>query len=728
MKSLSYGNGSHGARARSKVPRLGIRQARPLRQPRSGSALGCGRSPRYGSPRCWAALAAALAATPGRAAQGEPAGEPEPIEVTVQGRRGVPFESERDPSVASYVIRGEALREPGLSAAELLSRAPGVQATRSGGATDLATAAVRGSTSAQTPIYLAGVRLNDDLTGSVDLSTVPLWMLGRAEIYRGNAPDHADQLGLGGAVFFDPAPPRGERLGAGLERGSFGHRVSALALSAGGLHAGALLAYRRHAARGDFEYLDDRGTRFDASDDRLLARRNADATSHDVWSIGRLALGSGGSLTTVLNAFAREAGLPGLLLFPAEHARSSLGRVLGGISARVPCRQDDDAARGPGRCELELASSALVTRHRIADPLRELELLATAVSNEGERVSQRLRVVGSAAEWLELRLGGLQELQLLRVARDQEPSLRARRELTRIELGARAHASPRVELVASSALECHSTAAWGPATAGGEQAGDERVCGVLEPVGRLGARVWVLGPLALHANAGRYVRVPTLGELYGVSALVRGNPELRAERGETVDAGASLRLVPHRALDLYAQLFGFARFADELIAYRRSSLGAVRPYNASSARVLGLELAAGASLFGTLRLGLSLTAQDPRDTSSDRVTPNDLLPLHARLQTAPQVELVRASGWPVIGLERASWSATYAYRSSRLADPAGLVVLPEQGELDTELGLRFARGIGLRGRLANVLDRRTYDLVGYPLPGRAAYATLEATW
>ena len=42
----------------------------------------------------------------------------------------------------------------------------------------------RGATSAQTPIYLAGVRLNDELTGTVDLSSLPLWMLHRIEANR----------------------------------------------------------------------------------------------------------------------------------------------------------------------------------------------------------------------------------------------------------------------------------------------------------------------------------------------------------------------------------------------------------------------------------------------------------------------------------------------------------------------------------------------------------------
>ena len=63
-------------------------------------------------------------------------------------------------------------------------------------------------TAAETPVYLAGVRINDDVAGAADLSTLPLWLIDRVEIYRGNAPLEADRFGIGGAIFFEPLRPR----------------------------------------------------------------------------------------------------------------------------------------------------------------------------------------------------------------------------------------------------------------------------------------------------------------------------------------------------------------------------------------------------------------------------------------------------------------------------------------------------------------------------------------
>jgi iron complex outermembrane receptor protein len=111
------------------------------------------------------------------------------------------------------VLRGEALERPGASLAELVADAPGVQIRRTGSDSDLCTASLRGATAAQTPVYLAGVRLNDDVTGVADLSTVPPFLIHRIEVYRGNAPAEADRLGIGGAILIEPRLPRGPSCG-----------------------------------------------------------------------------------------------------------------------------------------------------------------------------------------------------------------------------------------------------------------------------------------------------------------------------------------------------------------------------------------------------------------------------------------------------------------------------------------------------------------------------------
>ena len=95
---------------------------------------------------------------------------------------------------------------------------------------------------------------------------------------------------------------------------------------------------------------------------------------------------------------------------------------------------------------------------------------------------------------------------------------------------------------------------------------------------------------------------------------------------------------------------------------------------------------------------------------------------------APMLELV-APPWPLLELDRASIAARYHYRSSRVADPAGLIVLEADGQLDLDGSMSFLdQRVALRGRLSNLINQRTFDLVGYPLPGRAGHIMLESWW
>jgi iron complex outermembrane receptor protein len=227
---------------------------------------------------------------------------------------------------------------------------------------------------------------------------------------------------------------------------------------------------------------------------------------------------------------------------------------------------------------------------------------------------------------------------------------------------------------------------------------------------------------------GRYVRVPTLAETYGISGAVRGNSTLLPERGVTADLGVRARRAPDGTVlsRAYLDLFGFVRTADDLVAYQRSSLGYVRPFNLGSARILGAELLAGMRPLPFVLFEVAATALDPRDTSDDRL-PNDVLPYHSKLTLVPRLELEASPRGAVV--DRVKTSASYFYQSNRAADRAGLVIIPAQSALDLDLEVAmFDEHLTARLRVANVLDQLRTDLIGYPLPGRAAYAALEARW
>jgi len=556
-------------------------------------------------------------------------------------------------------------------------------------------------------------------------------MLDRIEIFRGNAPERADRLGIGGAVFFEPRLPRRPALRAGVGVGSFGElgTWAGAEVADGGGHAlspaSALAAVRRSHTDQDYEFLDDRGTVAD-TDDRLIRRPNADSADFDVWTLGRVSLGRSTRLFSVVNVFEREQGVTGIALLPAQRARGRIQRLLAGLSARLPCARRSLGAEA--RCQLELSTSMLFAKSALFDPAGELSLGAPQVTSAGERFTQRVAVAHGLGEVSADALVGpprlavsvVQENELLRVER-QPGGLDARRIATRLALTLTTPLSRRLELHGIGALSRHATSA-----------SRSEAEPLLPAEGRLGARFAVVGERAAPgrldfvANLARTTRVPTLGELYGTSALVRGNEELVPEIGVGGDIGLRAAVSLSHRNEAWLDAFVFGRSVSDLIAYRRSGLGFVRPFNVGRARMLGAELAAGADALEHLRYEVSLTALDPRDVSEGRSVQNDLVPYLARLVVWQRLELYAEPEQAPLSLGRASVAASFGHRSSRVADPAGLVVLDDELVTDLELSLRFwQQRLAVRFAVENVFDARRFDAVGFPLPGRSLHAAGE---
>jgi iron complex outermembrane receptor protein len=231
--------------------------------------------------------------------------------------------------------------------------------------------------------------------------------------------------------------------------------------------------------------------------------------------------------------------------------------------------------------------------------------------------------------------------------------------------------------------------------------------------------------LAFVANAGRSSRVPTLGELFGASAFVRGNRALAPETGIVTDAGVT-GAVRSSGNELRAEVFGFVRWVDDLIAYRRTSRGFLTPFNVGRARVAGIELAAGADLLGHVDDQLSLTILDPRDVTPGRTLTNDLVPFQSRLVVHDSLELYVSDPFPALHVSRLALGGEVTHRSARVADPAGLAVLDAESSVDANVSaLFFQRRLGIRIAVANVFDARRLDVIGFPLPGRSVHATVE---
>lgn len=633
-------------------------------------------------------------------------------EVVVEGSRPQPSRPAKMPSEAGTTLGRDRLTQPGSSVGDALREAPGVQVTQSGGLGAPAVARLRGATAAQTPVYLGRVRINDEVGGVADLSTVPHFFLKSIEVYRSHEPGFLSQSGMGGAIVLVPMVPSKEAFSLQGEAGSFGTR----ALRAGAAHRKEdgertlFIAAELEAADNDYAFEDSRGTLLDNTAGRTERLQNADFRSGSLWALGTQKLGRGRA--EFLAHFAeREQGAPKLALVPSEEARVALERGIFAFDSDFPVGRAEDRVR---------ASTRLVSAQTtIDDPQLELGTLSGHIRTPGERLEQEFEGQHRLSETIELRhmwTLGFERLRRFERQKNIEEEVLAAKRVS-VRAAGSVEWRPLQSLVFDGLLagRCFDTSET-----------TSSVCSDFAPTGRASVRfeqpVW-----EIYANAGRYVRLPTLSELHGVGILVRGNPALSEEHGTVV--GMGVRVQARRAGArpyAWADLAGFARHSSDLVTYVRTAQGYLHPVNRETSRTVGGEVSVGTRIVEALLLDGSVSLLDPRDTSPDRVTKNDVLPFLSRMTAHARIEYEWDTG-RARDVSSVVVGASTHFQSSRYADPAGLGVIPEQTFVDLEFGMRIYRDhFHLRGRVSNLFNADRFDVVGFPLPGRSVFFSLEA--
>jgi vitamin B12 transporter len=659
------------------------------------------------SPRAplldWSLLLAALL-VPRMASAAAPEND---AEVVVSGERPQPLSLTRAPNLSASSLSAERLQLPGKTTADALREAPGVQLVELGGLGAPATASVRGATAAQTPVYLAGVRLNDEVGGAVNLGQVPLFMIERVEVYRSFNPLTASDVGIGGAIFLEPRLPRRPELRLGGLVGEYGARSGFAAAGIGDGRRGVALAVELASADNDYPFPNGNGTLFFADDDRTARLHNADVGTQNLWLVAHDTLNLA-RVRLVYNHAEHEQGGPKLAATPSRLARVDFRRDLLALTSTVPL----DVLSG----ELQLTSAGTQGETTLDDPAHELNLQSERTRTPGERLEQR-------AELHHVTASNLRMSEALAVSEERFRRFEGDAGALEERLAAR-----RSSLVAGGSLEvplgsrlrsevvlnwsCYGTVSEGSAR-----------CDHQFVSGRAGLS-WHGERFEVYVNAGRYQRPPTLSELYGISLLVRGNAELRAEEGMPLEVGARRQWLgrdgrPRFWLDGAA----FARFSRDMIVFVRSAQGYLRPFNLNRSRTLGGELALGAAPLPFLNGSFTLSLLDPRDTSPSRASTNDLIQGYSRLTLSGLISL--HGHLPALAND-ASVGLRGWYQTSRYADPAGLEVIPAQASVDLEASATVSKTLLSRFRAANLFDTRRFDVVGFPLPGRTLFLSMEA--
>src|SRR5690625_615695 len=615
--------------------------------------------------------------------------------------------------------------------AEELSRMPELRVRRTGASNAPAYISIRGSEQNAVAIHLEGIPLNGGHQSTVSLNMILPELLRGADVYRSNAPLRLQSDLPGGAIdlrLADAQTPEFAITGGG---GSFGSGKLGLMGAHRGESSRTLIALAYRRSTGNFTFYDNNGTDFNRNDDTPRQERiNNDNQEgsllfHHTQRVGQWNL----SLLGMTDL--REEGVPGLATMQAAHARSERHTQILGFNAGRHGLQG-------GILDVRLRSSLRAQRDVYQDRRGEV-----GIGSQDRSTGQMVWTLAAHLSWW------LPHQHRVEMQFDlQGESYQPRDHLSRIYLRRASRVSPKFgvgwswntedDLLALNASL--RTLHWFEATLGQStaalQIGDHYE---QQLFGQAGA---VLTPwqtatetFQLFTYASHKGRVPDFSERFGDNGTSAGNVALKPERQWQYEAG-----IAHehhdQTLRVHTQLTGYTQWRHNAIEYYSTPLGVRIPQNLDGARVSGLE--AATSVDSTYVGGnIAMTRMWTKNNEKSAHYHGKQLPWR--------------SNWSVDGTFYARYAGakiewTSSWDSSFFADKRNHAVYPDRWLHDLVLSYRPAPypNIEFALELRNITNERVRyteirnggktervpraiaDYRGFPLPGRAFYATV--TW
>ncbi len=580
-------------------------------------------------------------------------------------------------------------------AASLVEPLPGVHVRRFGGDDSFATLSIRGSSSNEVAVVLAGVPLTGGADPTLDLSTLPLWPGAVARVHRSFAPAVLGPGSLGGTLVLD-APsatsPVATDVWAGV--GSFGEarvRVGDVSEAGGGVRVATAVSASR--STNDFPFFNRSASDAAGHDVTTPLANGGHAAANGLASVAVPVhwTGGDGALTITALAQARHQELPGTMFGPTPFAHLDSDRELASAELTGPAGAGAWLVRGWGRREglhLGDAPGSADMGPTYADQ---------TIASAGAAVGWRGRVAPDAT--LDARVDASSERY--------DPGL---------FLGPLAVAPPHATRVAAGvAVDAEwrtpdglSVAGSGRVDARSDATSASTRDAELHPTGHVGLELPLPG-LTLATHAGATARPPSFIERYGDRGAFVGNPSVGTESAWTVDAGAraSRRVGGARVT---VELVSFVTWAHDLITFvPTGAYGRDKATNIGKARLAGLELDAR-GVVGPLEVRASYTGlwTENEAECAAGVGPCQRPPLPAR----PEHDLVADA---VVHVGPASVRAGVDAVSGMFADAAranapGARARPGLGGGAARRGARRAP----RGGRAQPARRENRHLPGWP--------------
>lgn len=605
-------------------------------------------------------------------------------------------EAVHDSAAFTTVITSKELEGRRVNLSEVLQEAGGVQIRRYGGLDDFATVSIRGSTSEQVSVYLDGLLLNQGVGRGVNISTVPTDQIEKIEIYKGAAPASFGSSAIGGVVNIvtkKAVTGRDTRLIQSF--GSFKSYEGTIRHSQRQGPFSYQVGYTYSRSDGDFSFLDDNGTPFNAADDRTETRRNNEFARHNLLTKleYRFPHLEGFSIGLQNLFFREDRGIPGLATLTSDVADLSTTR--NGISLEVSKK---DLLP---HLDLVLNPFFQFQKEQFSDPQGEIGLGIQDNDDDTYQYGSILR--GN------LLVGGHQRLSLHLQYRGEQflPEDFHASEPKSVRNSVSASLEDEIllwdeKLILNPSIRTEhifSDPAGAPSSA-------------RHPVsGKIGVKYHPVEPVTLKTNFSRSYRIPNFVELFGDRGTLLGNPNLKPESGINWDIGAVVQWKPVRLEVSY-----FLNHVDDLIQFLQTSQFTVQAQNLASARIQGVETSLAATLFGHLDLAGNYTFQWAKDTSGLPGQDGRFLPGRPIHEINARAALHNRRGKVFVDMN---------FIDDNFLDTQNVLRTDNRLIFNAGASVNFLKRFTAGFEAKNLFNDRVSDVAGFPLPGRSFYGKLE---
>jgi outer membrane cobalamin receptor len=598
------------------------------------------------------------------------------------------------------------------SIGEALASVPGFTVVRSGGPGTVTSAFPRGGESDFTLVLVDGIRENA-FGGGLDLSQVPMTDIERIEVVRGPQSALHGSDAIGGVVQIITRRGGAPTLTGRVEGGSRETR------RAGASTVGELAGWTWQAG-GDY-FADEGFTGIAPANGERVS--NDDAVQRDGWLGSGYRFRAGTEVAGTYRHVATERGAPGPFgsdpggtFDGVNHlARTETRRRSGGLRLTHPWGGPHSRVRQ--RVEFDHADF-------------DLTFLDTFGRSEGETTRTHGRVQTDAAFNRGVSVSGgvewLAEDGSSTFITDGLSPIPVERRVIGTFGEARWHLSERVTLQGGVRAE-HITR---EALAGDGFSRPDFAETSVTSVNPKVAAAWLVSPTTpaqgarqwtrVRASAGTGIRPPDIFEI-----AFTDNPDLKPERSRSVEVGVTQALAAG-ALTFDATTF-YNDYDDLIVSVGGlSDVSRYRTDNVSNARARGIELTAAWRSARHTLVRASYTFLDAEIRAIDE-TSQAPPPFRVgdRLLRRPTHQGSLDVTWTP---GRASVFARLGARGRTLdAEPSlgpggGLFDNPGYAVFDAGGSWRLARGVTVYARVLNLFDRSYEEVLGYPAPGRTAFA------